>query len=74
MKYVVYGTVPVDVYFTVEADSEKEAIDLAYQDFPGLSNYAGNGGSGKLVGVSGRSISIEAGDCVEFFSAEVKDE
>lgn len=60
-KWHVYGTVPVSVTMTVDADSKEEAIELAYQDFDGLSNYYGNGGTDQLVGVHNRYISLDAG-------------
>lgn len=37
---------------TVEANSEKEAIEKANEEFGILTNYVGMGGSDKLVGVN----------------------
>lgn len=59
-KWIVYGSVPVSVQMTVEAETKEDAIELAHQEFPGLSNYAGNGGMDQLVGVHDSSVSLDA--------------
>lgn len=41
----------VEVYAFIEAESEQEAKELFDQYYPGLSNFAGNGGVDKIVGV-----------------------
>jgi hypothetical protein len=61
MKYLVTMPFACFVYVEVEADNEDEAIDSAY-DEAHISGYCGNGGSNKLIGVSGENISIEAGE------------
>ena len=42
-----------------ELMTEKEIVEKAFNEFDGLTAYAGNGGMDKLVGVSGSNISIE---------------
>lgn len=51
MKYEVYGYATVVCSMVVEADSEEEAIEIANEEFGGLSNYAGMGSCSCLVGV-----------------------
>jgi len=60
-KYIV--TVPYAVFVTleIEAETEQAAIDLGIQESL-ISGYCGNGGTDKLIGVSGLNISIQAGD------------
>jgi hypothetical protein len=70
MKFTVYGSVPVSVCMTVEADTEEAAIEAAYEEFPGLSGYVGNGGTDQLVGVCDRRVSLDAGGEPEFTDAE----
>lgn len=70
MKFKVYGMEVVRVTIIVEADSEEEAIDKAYEEYCGLQGYVGNGGSNKLIGTSQSEVSLEAGDDVEFSEAE----
>jgi hypothetical protein len=60
-QWRVYGYVPVDVVMVVEAEDAESAIAAAYEQFPGLSNYAGNGSTDQLVGVHDRSVSLDAG-------------
>lgn len=52
MKYTVTGHVTIVCSMTVEANSEKEAIEKANEEFGILTNYVGMGGSDKLVGVN----------------------
>lgn len=72
MKYRVSGNIQVSVGITVEAKSEEEAIEKAYEEFGGINDYGSNGGI-DMIGVSGRTEWIEADGIVEFNSAE-KDE
>ena len=51
MKYEVYGYATVVCSMVVEADSEEEAIEIANEEFGGLSNYAGMGSCNCLVGL-----------------------
>lgn len=51
MLYEVYGHATVVCSMVVEAESEEEAIEIANEEFGGLTNYAGMGSSDCLVGV-----------------------
>lgn len=71
-KYRVYGSVSISVAVEVEADDKDAAIEAAYENFGGLTNYAGNGGIDKLVGVYEENVSIETdGSEPVFTDAEV---
>lgn len=70
MKYSVHGTTTVSVTVEVEADDEESAIEAAYDEFSGLTSYAGNGGHNKLVGTSSRNVFIFPCDDVDFTEAE----
>lgn len=74
MKYRVTGKMQVSVGITVEAESEEEAIEKAYEEFGGVHSYCGNGGMDKLIGVSKDTEWIEADVIVEFDSAEENEE
>lgn len=50
-KYNVEGHVYLACSMTVYADSKKEAIEKANEEFGDLTNYVGMGGDSKLVGV-----------------------
>lgn len=63
MKYAVSGTVTISITMLVEADSLEEAKEKAHEEYPGLTNFAGNGSrGGKLVGTSEENLTVEAGD------------
>jgi hypothetical protein len=70
-KFNVYGSIPVHITFRIEAESEEDAIDKAYENFPGLTNYLGNGGVDQILGVNDSDISLDGG-CQEpeFTTAE----
>lgn len=51
MKYRVYGCTTLTCSMTVEADSKEDAIEIANEEFGGLTNYAGMGSCDCLVGV-----------------------
>lgn len=51
MKYRVYGSTTLTCSMIVEANSEDEAIEVANEEFGGLTNYAGMGSYDCLVGV-----------------------
>lgn len=51
MKYEVYGHTTLVCSMVVEANSEDEAIEIANEEFGGLTNYAGMGSCDCLVGV-----------------------
>lgn len=73
MKYTVYGTTQISVGITVEAETEEKAIDKAYEEFSGINNYCGNGGTDKLIGVYGNTEWIEADGEVEFTEARAEE-
>ena len=50
MKFEVYGHATVICSMVVEAESKEKAIEIANQEYGDLTNYVGNGGSGKLIG------------------------
>lgn len=50
--YEVYGHAEVICSMRVRANSREEAIKIANNRFGGLQNYAGNGGTECLLGVS----------------------
>lgn len=60
-KYLVSIPYCVWVSVEVEADSKEDAIDAAYEDGH-VGGYAGNGGTGKLIGVTGENVSISTPD------------
>lgn len=41
----------VEVYATIDADNEAAALALFDEHYPGLTNFVGNGGSNKLIGI-----------------------
>lgn len=45
-KWRVRGSIRVGIDMLVEAADEESAIEAAYQHWPGMSNYVGNGKSG----------------------------
>ena len=51
MKYRVYGSTTLTCSMIVEANSKDEAIEIANEEFGGLTNYAGMGSCDCLVGV-----------------------
>lgn len=61
-KFRVYGSIPIGFTMIVEAESERAAKDKAWCDWPGLTDYAGNGGSGRLVGHSEAGLFLQADD------------
>jgi len=69
-KFTVYGMIGVSVSVEVEAEDEDDALDKADEEFGGVTSFAGNGGHNKLIGVSGTHESIEAGEGIEWESAD----
>lgn len=62
MKYTI--EVPVQCYVTVsdvEAESESEAIDLAFEQIS-VTSFVGNNGIDKLIGVKEGNQAITAGE------------
>ena len=51
-KYTVTGHATVVCSMVVEAESEEEAIEKANEEFGSLTNYAGMGGTDKLLRVT----------------------
>lgn len=51
MKYRAYSHATVVCSMVVEADNEEEAIEIANDEFGGLTSYAGMGSCNCLVGV-----------------------
>lgn len=66
MKVTVHGIVPVDVSITIEVDDINDAPDVAAEEFGGISSYCGNGGNGKMIGVTGKNESISSLGQVEW--------
>jgi hypothetical protein len=67
----VYGSIVVPVQIVVEAEDDLAAFDQAGEQWPGLRGYAGNGGSGRLIGHAEDHVTIEAPDDVpDWDSAE----
>ena len=60
-KYIVRIPYCVWQNIELEADSAGQAEELAW-DHAGLSAFCGNGGTNKLVGVSGENNSVEVCD------------
>lgn len=58
-KYAVHGVVEVEVIKEVWAHNEDEAYEKAANQLTSLTEYCGNGGDDKLIGVeeSGESVS-----------------
>lgn len=54
-KYEVYGHANMICSMTVYADSEKEAIEKANEEFGSLTNYVGMGGTAHMLGVCNSS-------------------
>lgn len=70
LKYRVKGETKVYVDLIVEAESEDEAMDIAYQELSSLTPYAGNGGTDKIVGTSMSTASLDIDDEIEWTRAE----
>lgn len=73
MKYEVFGHATVVCSMIVEANNEKEAIEIANEEFGSLTNYTGMGGTDKLIGVASSEddrcvfpdSEVEFDDCIE---------
>lgn len=57
-KYAVHGVVEVEVVKEVWAHSEEEAYEKAVDRLTSLTEYLGNGGDDKLIGVEGLGESV----------------
>ena len=72
--YEVRGTYTITVLKRVKANDEQEALELAERHFSGITEYCGNGGYDKLVGVDNDSESVEAEDYIEWQEAYETDD
>ena len=70
-KYKVYGTVTVSVTKEVWANNEDEAYDRAQNELDTLTEYCGNGGYDKLIGVDGEDESVAVYDSICYDEIEV---
>ena len=59
-KYKVYGTYTITIAKEVWANDEDEAVDKAAATFGGITEYCGNGGYDKLLGVDNDDESVAA--------------
>ena len=64
--YRVFGHTTVTVVTEVIADNETEAYEKAVNDLFDLDSYAGNGGTDKLIGVSGDCQSVAADEEITY--------
>lgn len=65
-KFDVHVTIPICVHVTVEAENGEQALKIAAQRFNGFLEYAGNGGTDKLIGVEGTDESVTIDGNVKF--------
>ena len=71
--YEVEGSYTITVRKRVMASSEEEAFELADEYFGGITEYCGNGGIDKLIGVDD-SESVAADGMIEWRDAYVTDD
>ena len=70
-KYAVHGVVEVEVVKEVWANSESEAYEKAHYELSSLTEYIGNGGSDRLIGVDGEGESVfTCGNDIEYNDIE----
>ena len=65
----VFGNAKVTVSVVIEAEdnvSEAEIYNRAVKEFGGFHSYVGNGGTDKLIGVSGAAETIAADESPTF--------
>lgn len=71
-KYRVYGTVEVVVCKEVWAINEEQAYEKAFDQLSSLTEYCGNGGGDKLIGVDGIDESVDTcGNEIEYDDIEL---
>lgn len=75
-KYRVFGNTNVVVTTVIEIPDNEELTEdeiyaRAYETFEGVSSFAGNGGTDKLVGVNGKEDTIDADNEIEFDDFEL---
>ena len=69
-KYSVRGTTVVTVTKEVWANSEQEAYEKAWNKLDCLTQFCGNGGTDKLIGVYGYDESVSAYDTINYDDIE----
>lgn len=69
-KFRVMGTTVVTVYKEVWANGEDEAMGKAESQLVCLTEYGGNGGWDKLIGVDNSDESVEVGDNIKWSDVE----
>lgn len=70
MEYCVWGVTEIDVSVVIEADNKEEALKEAEKYFGGIHSFVGNGGTNKLIGVTGDNEGIESEGEIEWKFAE----
>lgn len=70
-KYRVSGSYTITITKEVWANSESEAYDKVESTFGGVTEYCGNGGCDKLVGVDEEDESVSADGTEEWNSIEL---
>lgn len=70
-KYSVRGTTVVVVCKEVWANSESEAFDKAYSELSSLTEFCGNGGIDKLIGVYEQDESVFVDDTINYDDIEM---
>ena len=69
-KYRVCGTTTVTVYKEVWANDEDDAYRKAERELNSLTEYCGNGGYDKLIGVDGSDESVSVYDDIHYDEIE----
>ena len=69
-KYRVYGITTVSVVKEIWANDEDEAYRRAERELCSLTEYCGNGGYDKLVGVDGCDERVAADDTIHYDDIE----
>jgi hypothetical protein len=69
-KYKVCGTTTVTVYKEVWANNEDDAYRKAENELNSLTEYCGNGGYDKLIGVDGSDESVATYDNIYYDDIE----
>lgn len=75
-KFIVEGSVRVNLTKIVEAEDEKEALRIADYDFSGLDSVLANGGIDKAIGVNdSETETVEpSGNAPDWFSPRLMKE
>ncbi len=72
-KFRVYGRTTVNVIVEVCAKDGDDAMKKAYEILPSLIEYAGNGGTDKLVGVEDDDHSVSVDDYITYDDYDLED-